>query len=105
VSRSLLAVSESGGWSFPGLLGELQSQGLIDAGAAGVSVLGVSQARLLDHAADIFESHDPDGLERAAIDLAEPPASAIPNWSAMQNGPGCTGAKVTEIDMKHLSYI
>jgi hypothetical protein len=34
-------------------------------------VLGVTQARLLDHAADIFDSQEPDGLEIAAIDLAE----------------------------------
>lgn len=55
----------------PGLLSELSDQGLIDQGTGGVSVLGVTQSRLLDHAADIFESQQPDGLERAAIDLAE----------------------------------
>jgi hypothetical protein len=55
----------------PGLLGELQRQGLIEQGHSGVSVLGVSQVRLLDHAADIFESQGPGGLERATIDLAE----------------------------------
>jgi hypothetical protein len=55
----------------PGLLGELERQGLIAQGVAGISVLGVSQVRLLDHAADIFESQNPGGLERASIDLAE----------------------------------
>ena len=55
----------------PALLGELQAQGLIDNGQTGVSVLGVSQARLLGHAADIFDSHEPSGLEVAVIDLAE----------------------------------
>lgn len=55
----------------PGLLGELEKQGLIQQGLAGISVLGVSQIRLLDHAAEIFESQSPGGLERASIDLAE----------------------------------
>ncbi|MCK1418902.1 hypothetical protein IVB55_39445 [Bradyrhizobium sp. CW4] len=55
----------------PGLLGELERQGLIQQGVSGVSVLGVSQVRLLDHAADIFESQSPGGLERATIELAE----------------------------------
>jgi hypothetical protein len=33
--------------------------------------LSDSQVRLLDHAADIFESQSPGGLDRATIDLAE----------------------------------
>jgi hypothetical protein len=89
-ARLLSVISKEEGWSvpqdrvaelargigirrleLPGLLGELQLQGLIETGQTGVTVLGVSQARLLDHAADIFEAHDPDGLERAVIDLAE----------------------------------
>jgi hypothetical protein len=89
-ARLLSVISKEEGWSvsqdrvtelargigirrleLPGLLGELRSQGLIESAATSVSVLGVSQARLLDHAADIFESHDPDGLERATIELAE----------------------------------
>ncbi|MER9870688.1 hypothetical protein NKJ35_26535 [Mesorhizobium sp. M0136] len=54
-----------------GLLSELEEQGLVAQGKSGVTVLGVTQARLLDHAADIFDSQEPDGLELAAIDLAE----------------------------------
>lgn len=54
-----------------GLLGELQGHGLIERGQAGVSVLGVSQAQLLKHAAEIFESQEPLGIEMASIDLAE----------------------------------
>jgi hypothetical protein len=54
-----------------GLLGELAEQGLVAQGKSGVTVFGVTQAGLLDHAADIFDSQKPDGLEFAAIDLAE----------------------------------
>lgn len=54
-----------------GLLSELEEQGLVAQGKSGVTVLGVTQVRLLDHAADIFETQQPDGLELAAIDLAE----------------------------------
>ncbi|MCA2378617.1 hypothetical protein ATU3C_17825 [Agrobacterium genomosp. 3 str. RTP8] len=55
----------------PGLLDILASEGLLQIDTAGVSVLGVTQSRLLDHAANIFDAHEPDGLEYAAIDLAE----------------------------------
>ncbi len=54
-----------------GLLTNLQEQGLVDVGISGVSVLGVSQHRLLDHAADIFESQTPVNIDRAVIQLAE----------------------------------
>ena len=54
-----------------GLLNELVSQGLIDRSSTGVAVLGVTQARLLDYAADIFESQSPLGLDRGVIALAE----------------------------------
>lgn len=55
-----------------GSLHELQKHGLIDKSTHGdVAVLGVSQASLLHHAADIFDAQSPTGLERAAIDLAE----------------------------------
>ncbi|MDF8357289.1 hypothetical protein [Ensifer adhaerens] len=55
----------------PGLLNVLASEGLVQTGDDGVSVLGVTQARLLDHAASIFDAHEPAGIEYAAIDLAE----------------------------------
>ena len=54
-----------------GFQNELSRHGLIDIGSSGIAVLGVSQASLLDHAADIFEAQDPDGIERAVIELAE----------------------------------
>lgn len=54
-----------------GLLDILASEGLVQNGSDGVAVLGVTQARLLDHAANIFDAHEPAGLEYAAIDLAE----------------------------------
>ena len=55
----------------PGLLNELSAQGLIDRSDNGVAVLGVTQASLLDHAADIFASQAPSGLEGAVIELSE----------------------------------
>ncbi|RWK48822.1 MAG: hypothetical protein EOR45_38165, partial [Mesorhizobium sp.] len=54
-----------------GLLDVLVSEGLVQTGDDGVAVLGVTQARLLDHAANIFDAHEPEGVEYAAIDLAE----------------------------------
>ncbi|NTI85651.1 hypothetical protein G6L87_01080 [Agrobacterium rhizogenes] len=55
----------------PGLLDVLASEGLVQTGDDGVAVLGVTQARLLNHAANIFEAQEPEGIEYAAIDLAE----------------------------------
>jgi hypothetical protein len=55
----------------PGLLAELEKQGLVATGDAGVAVLGVSQSSLLSHASTIFDAQDPSGFEKAAIDLAE----------------------------------
>ncbi|WP_155982285.1 hypothetical protein [Xanthobacter sp. 126] len=55
----------------PGLLDVLGSEGLVHSEDNGVSVLGVTQARLLEHAANIFDAHDPAGIEYAAIELAE----------------------------------
>jgi len=54
-----------------GLLSALKSQGLVDLGTNSISVLGVSQARLLIHAEAIFEAHEPSEVERASIQLAE----------------------------------
>ncbi len=55
----------------PGLLSELTSQGLIQHTQTDVAVLGVTQASLLEHAANIFASQNPTGLEHAAVELAE----------------------------------
>ena len=54
-----------------GFLATLQSHGLIDVGEKGIEVLGVSQANLLGHASDIFDSQSPLGIDKAVIDLAE----------------------------------
>lgn len=54
-----------------GFLAELQNHGLIDVSSAGVAVLGVSQASLLDHASDIFETQSPSGADRAVLALSE----------------------------------
>lgn len=53
-------------------LDHLQSRKLIDQSKTGaVSVLGVSGASALTHAADLFDDNDPQPTERAAITLAE----------------------------------
>jgi hypothetical protein len=53
-------------------LGHLEKRKLIDRSASGaVSVLGVTGASALTHAADLFEDNDPQTTERAAITLAE----------------------------------
>lgn len=55
----------------PGLLGELEAVGLIHRGTSGLSVLGITQANLFQHANVVFDQQDPSSLERAALDLAE----------------------------------
>lgn len=53
-------------------LDHLARRKLIDRSASGeVSVLGVTGASALMHAADLFEDNDPQATERAAITLAE----------------------------------
>ena len=54
-----------------GLLAELVKIGVLDVSGTGISVLGVSQTNLFQHAAIVFEEQRPSGLERAALDLAE----------------------------------
>lgn len=54
-----------------GLLDILSSAGLVQVDAKGVTVLGVTQAKLLEHAASIFEAQEPQGLEYAVLALAE----------------------------------
>ncbi|MBY3254529.1 hypothetical protein HFO09_14045 [Rhizobium laguerreae] len=89
-ARLLSAISKEDGWTvstervaelgnqlgirkheLPGLLNVLGVEGLVQSDGDGVSVLGVTQARLLEYAANIFEGQQPAGLEYAAIDLAE----------------------------------
>ncbi len=55
----------------PGLLSELVAAGVIDQGDKGISVLGVRQANLFQHANAIFEGQNPANIERAALELAD----------------------------------
>ncbi len=53
-------------------LDHLQQRRLIDRSASGaVSVLGITGATALTHAADLFEDNDPQSTERAALSLSE----------------------------------
>jgi hypothetical protein len=53
-------------------LDQLQKRKLIDRSASGaVSVLGVTGATALTHAAELFEDNEPQPTERAALNLAE----------------------------------
>lgn len=54
-----------------GYLATLEHHGLIEIGRKGLTVLGVSQVKLLHHANDIFETQSPTGIDRAVIELAE----------------------------------
>jgi hypothetical protein len=45
--------------------------GVVDQGKEGISVLGISQANLFQHASDLFEGQNPNGIERATLDLAD----------------------------------
>ncbi len=54
----------------------LQEQGLVDQTEKSVAVLGVTQSKLLTHAATIFEAERPDNGELAAIALAEMASTA-----------------------------
>ncbi len=55
----------------PSLLKALKDRDLIEIGANGIDVLGVTTAATLQHTADIFEDLSPSAIERAAIDLSE----------------------------------
>lgn len=61
----------------PAILDELHRQRLVDKGASGISVLGLTTVQTLEHTANIFEATSPESCERAAIDLAEK-ASHLP---------------------------
>lgn len=54
-----------------GLLSELEKVGVIDQSGGAVAVLGVSQNKLFNYAATVFEEQEPTGLERAALELSE----------------------------------
>ncbi len=55
----------------PTILDELQNQRLIDRGNAGLAILGLTSAQVLEHTANIFDGATPVPCERASIDLAE----------------------------------
>jgi len=55
----------------PAILDELHRQRLIDKGASGVCVLGLTTAQTLEQTAEIFEATSPGSCERASLDLAE----------------------------------
>jgi hypothetical protein len=55
----------------PNLLTTLKNRELIDIGANGIEVLGVTTAATLKHTADIFEALSPSSSEVAAIELSE----------------------------------
>lgn len=55
----------------PGILEELERQRLIERGASGIDVLGVSSSSVIEHAARIFAESDPAPHERAAIEVAD----------------------------------
>ena len=61
----------------PAILDELHRQRLIDKGASGLSVLGLTTAQTLEHTASIFDGASPGPCEKVAIDLAER-ASSLP---------------------------
>lgn len=61
----------------PAILDELHRQRLIDKGASGISVLGLTTAQTLEHTANIFDGTSPNPCEKTAIDLAEK-ASDLP---------------------------
>lgn len=55
----------------PGLLSALENVAVIDQGTNGISVLGISQANLFQHANSVFENETPANIERAALELAD----------------------------------
>lgn len=55
----------------PAILDELAKQKLIERGAAGVDVLGVSSSAVIEHAARIFHESEPAPHELAAIEVAD----------------------------------
>ncbi len=75
------AVAKANGISarleLPAILTELQRQRLIDTGASGVTVLGLTTAQTLEQTAEIFDAASPGPCEKVSIDLAEK-ASDLP---------------------------
>ncbi|MEM5427218.1 hypothetical protein [Cupriavidus oxalaticus] len=55
----------------PAILEELVRQKLIDRGATGIEVLGVSSSAVIEHAAKIFHESDPAPHELAAVEVAD----------------------------------
>jgi hypothetical protein len=55
----------------PVILKQLEQRDLVESGASGIEVLGVTTAATLGHAVDVFEELGPTNSERAAIELSE----------------------------------
>jgi hypothetical protein len=55
----------------PAILQELERQKLVNRGAAGVEVLGLSSSAVVEHAAKIFQESDPAPHELAAVEVAD----------------------------------
>ncbi len=55
----------------PSILGELESQRLIDRGTNSIAVLGLSTGETLKHTATIYEESNPTKAEKAAVSIAE----------------------------------
>lgn len=77
----VIALAKANGLSvrleLPTILDELERQRLIDRGASGLGVLGLTTAQTLEHTATIFDGSSPSPCEQIAIDLAEK-ASDLP---------------------------
>jgi len=58
-------------FELPTILEELQKQRLIDQGESGLSVLGLTTVKTLEHTATIFKESSPAKNEKAAIEVSE----------------------------------
>ena len=74
-NEKVLALAKASGINsrteLPIILETLESRGLVDKGASGIGVLGVTTATTLQHTADIFDDLAPSPVEQAAISLSE----------------------------------
>jgi predicted transcriptional regulator len=55
----------------PTILKELERQNLIDQGKSGITVLGLTTGKTLQHAATIYENANPTTSEEASLEIAE----------------------------------
>jgi hypothetical protein len=68
----------------PAILAELHKQRLINQGASGIDILGLTTAKTLEHTAEIFEGLSPSSIEEASIALSEK-ASELPIEQSVLN--------------------